>query len=94
MYSFLRHLPKEFTHASPWGPQVTPVTYKCISHIGVWINVSACYSRVSLEHGQFFFAQWVTFVNPLHAKFFRGNINIYLHFMPLLHIDKSQDTSK
>ena len=25
--------------------------------------------------------------NPLHAKFFRGNINIYLHFMLLLHID-------
>ena len=31
--------------------------------------------------------QWV---NPLHAKFFRGNINIYLHFMSLLHIDKTQ----
>ena len=26
-------------------------------------------------------------VNPLHAKFFRGNINIYLHFVSLLHID-------
>ena len=26
-------------------------------------------------------------LNPLHAKFFRGNINIYLHFMSLLHID-------
>ena len=26
-------------------------------------------------------------VNPLRAKFFRGNINIYLHFMSLLHID-------
>ena len=26
-------------------------------------------------------------LNPLRAKFFRGNINIYLHFMSLLHID-------
>ena len=30
------------------------------------------------------------FINPLRAKFFRGNINIYLHFMSLLHIDLTQ----
>ena len=29
-------------------------------------------------------------LNPLHAKFFRGNINIYLHFMAYLHIDMTQ----
>ena len=29
-------------------------------------------------------------LNPLRAKFFRGNINIYLHFMSLLHIDMIQ----
>ena len=29
-------------------------------------------------------------INPLRAKFFRGNINIYLHFMSLLHIDMTQ----
>ena len=29
-------------------------------------------------------------INPLRAKFFRENINIYLHFMSLLHIDKTQ----
>ena len=28
--------------------------------------------------------QWF---NPLRAKFFRGNINIYLHFVSFLHID-------
>ena len=28
--------------------------------------------------------------NPLHAKFFRENINLYLHFMLFLHIDKTQ----
>ena len=29
-------------------------------------------------------------INPLRAKFFRGNINIYVHFMSLLHIDKTR----
>ena len=29
-------------------------------------------------------------VNPLRAKFFRGNINIYLHFVSFLHIDTTQ----
>ena len=28
-----------------------------------------------------------TLINPLSAKLFRGSINIYLHFMSLLHID-------
>ena len=28
--------------------------------------------------------------NPLRAKFFKGNINIYLHFMSFLHIDTMQ----
>ena len=26
-------------------------------------------------------------INPLRAKFVRGNINIYLHFVSFLHID-------
>ena len=30
-------------------------------------------------------------LNPLHAKFFRGNKNIYLHFMSFFHIDMSQE---
>ena len=29
-------------------------------------------------------------INPLHAKFFRVNINMYLHFMSFLHIDRTQ----
>ena len=29
-------------------------------------------------------------VNPLSAKFFGGNINIYLHFVLFLHIDATQ----
>ena len=28
--------------------------------------------------------------NPFHAKFFRGNKNIYLHFMSFLHMDMTQ----
>ena len=28
--------------------------------------------------------------NPLSAKFFRDSINIYLHFVPYLHIDTTQ----
>ena len=30
------------------------------------------------------------YVNPLRAKFFKGNINIYLHFVSFLHIDTTQ----
>ena len=29
-------------------------------------------------------------INPLRAKFFRGNINTYLHFVSFLHIDAMQ----
>ena len=28
-----------------------------------------------------------SFINSLHAKFFRGNINVSLHFMSFLHTD-------
>ena len=29
-------------------------------------------------------------INPLRAKFFRRNINMYLHFMSFFHIDLTQ----
>ena len=29
-------------------------------------------------------------LNTLRAKFFRGNINMYLHFVSFLHIDTMQ----
>ena len=32
---------------------------------------------------------WIT-INPLRAKFFRENINIYLQFVSYLHIDTTQ----
>ena len=30
------------------------------------------------------------YVNPLRAKFVRGNINMYLHFVSFLHIGPTQ----
>ena len=33
---------------------------------------------------------YIIVINPLRAKFFRGNINIYLHFVSFLHIDTTQ----
>ena len=33
---------------------------------------------------------FVLTINSLHAKFYKGNMNIYLHFMSLLHIDMPQ----
>ena len=35
-------------------------------------------------------SDWTITLNPLSAKFFRGNINIYLHFVSFLHIDMIQ----
>ena len=46
------------------------------------VNVKSAYIRCSvLNKGQF---------NSSRAKFCRGNINIYLHFMSLLHIDMTR----
>ena len=33
-------------------------------------------------------ALFVISLNPLHAKFFRGNKNVYLHCMSCVHIDR------
>ena len=35
-------------------------------------------------------SEWWDNFNPLRAKFFRGNINIYLHFVSFLQIDTTQ----
>ena len=34
--------------------------------------------------------KYQVYLNPLRAKFFRGNINIYLHFVSFLHTDMTQ----
>ena len=36
------------------------------------------------------FTGWKNNINPLGAKFFRENINIYLHFVSYLHIDMTR----
>ena len=33
---------------------------------------------------------FILHINPLRAKFFRGNINIYLHFVSFLYTDMTQ----
>ena len=45
-----------------------------------WYGQSECVITVT-------FYTFRDLFNPLRAKFFRENINIYLHFMSLLHID-------
>ena len=42
---------------------------------------------VIMQNGQRLIISFWHALNPLRAKFFRGNINIFLHFMSLLHID-------
>ena len=56
---------------------------------GRWVNPR---STVTLDQQDYL---WIIvlqliIINPLRAKFFRGNINIYLHFMSFLHIDLAQ----
>ena len=48
------------------------------SHI--WYSVNGIPSRTTT----------LASINPICAEFFRGNIIIYLHFMSLLHIDKTK----
>ena len=45
-----------------------------------WLDYRRIYASLGLSE----------LINPLRAKFFRGNINIYLHFMSSLHIDLTQ----
>ena len=54
-------------------------------------------ARISTEHGiTLFITQSTTTwyymltLNPLRAKFFRGSMNIYLHFVSFLHIGTTQ----
>ena len=51
------------------------------------INIYLHESNTSLSFDVYIY---MLCLNPLRAKFFRGNINIYLHFMSLLHIDMTQ----
>ena len=46
--------------------------------------------RVTGEYQDLLTAMAQSMINTLRAKFFRGNINIYLHFVSFLHIDATQ----
>ena len=54
-----------------------------------WINFN--YGMNKCIH-PLFYMDVITklYLNPLGAKFFRGNINLYLHFVSFLHIDTTQ----
>ena len=47
-----------------------------------------CINQVHVEYSAA--STWKWLINPLRAAFFRDNINIYLYFMSLLHIDMTQ----
>ena len=54
-----------------------------------WINFN--YGMNKCIYSLFYMAVITQpYLNPLHAKFFRGNINLYLHFVSFLHIDTTQ----
>ena len=55
------------------------------------LNVEPCI--VASKHRCTTMHRWIATplgVNPLRAKFFRGNINIYLHFVSFLHTNKTK----
>ena len=54
------------------------------------MKISTIYRKVLFQSFHVQISVENTHINPLRAKFFRGNINIYLHFMSLLHIDMAQ----
>ena len=49
------------------------------------LKLSLFLAVVTAQH-----VQTLQLLNPLRAKFFRKNINIYLHFVSYLHIDTTQ----
>ena len=53
---------------------------------GTWGTAASDRCYVDVNPGVF----KLLHVNSLRAKFFRGNINIYLHLISLLHIDMTQ----
>ena len=61
----------------------------------VWNTAKMCNYEVlyfSMKYRNYIHLCYVfpCILNPLRAKFFRGNINLYLHFVSFLHIDTMQ----
>ena len=55
--------------------------------IDLWGKVK---EEMHTQYNSYSNSSMILAINPLHAKFFRGNKNIYLHFMSFLHIDMTQ----
>ena len=53
--------------------------FRYLTVMGPRLNIKTAFPRYGDSH-----------INPLRAKFFRGNINIYLHFVSFLHVDITQ----
>ena len=83
------YMPKYFIHDAGIGPKVY------MKHIYFSVRKSRCLMSSQKR-------VWFTYLmssqmfshtsesNPLHAKVFRGDKNIHLHFMSFLHIDMTQ----
>ena len=59
------------------------------NHTNSTYTCDGCAQTTQIHTGYYAcFSYWQFYIlNPLCAKFFRGNMNIYLHFISLLHID-------
>ena len=65
-------------------------SYKCRAKNDAGKAEVSCVVNVDGEYGAWFCLTRDGWFNPLRAKFFKGNINIYLHFMSLLHTNMTQ----
>ena len=80
-------------HRGPMNsPHKWPVTRKMFPFDDVIMQIGR---GVSGDASQFYFSNVHThirlgYINPLHAKFFRRNKNIHLHFMPFPHMNMTQ----
>ena len=67
----------------PWKSNVNPTVFKS-DFLAINVTFDDFFINIGLDRSQIYR------LNPLRAKFFRGNINIYLHFMSFLHTNKTQ----
>ena len=59
--------------------------------ISYWPSIKTCNMLFDWKHASVYtIRDGIKVVNPLHVKFFRGNIDLYLHFMSFLQIDMTQ----
>ena len=69
-------------HYNPWGWETHWMAYVILMVTDVLVP-NRC-QAINNYHAD------SPMINPLRAKFFRGSINIYLHFISLFHIDMTQ----